>query len=177
MKNPPRESPRIHSPFTTGSTTQPAPRSPTVRPTHCRQPRFHAPPGYGHINTAGQPTPPAHAPMPVAPRTGVDARHPLGAIQRGSKLTGTAMTSTLWRASANRPTASDPQQTLDRLGRRLRRHPRSALIIDDGLFDATESVVVIPLTATVADAPMIDNTRSGSARTETSSPRWPRIPR
>ncbi|WP_204081887.1 type II toxin-antitoxin system PemK/MazF family toxin [Mycobacterium riyadhense] len=32
--------------------------------------------------------------------------------------------------------------------------PRPALIIQDDLFDATESVVVIPLTSTVADAPV-----------------------
>lgn len=32
--------------------------------------------------------------------------------------------------------------------------PRPALIIQDDLFDATESVVVIPLTTTVADAPI-----------------------
>lgn len=32
--------------------------------------------------------------------------------------------------------------------------PRSALIIQDDLFSATESVVVIPLTTTVADAPI-----------------------
>lgn len=31
--------------------------------------------------------------------------------------------------------------------------PRPALIIQDDLFDATESIVVIPLTTTVADAP------------------------
>lgn len=31
--------------------------------------------------------------------------------------------------------------------------PRPALIIQDDLFSATESVVVIPLTTTVADAP------------------------
>ncbi len=31
--------------------------------------------------------------------------------------------------------------------------PRPALIIQDDLFEATESVVVIPLTTTVADAP------------------------
>lgn len=32
--------------------------------------------------------------------------------------------------------------------------PRPALIIQDDLFSATESVVVIPLTTTVADAPL-----------------------
>jgi len=32
--------------------------------------------------------------------------------------------------------------------------PRPALIIQDDLFDATESVVVLPLTTTVADAPI-----------------------
>ncbi|MBU8821096.1 type II toxin-antitoxin system PemK/MazF family toxin [Mycolicibacterium goodii] len=32
--------------------------------------------------------------------------------------------------------------------------PRPALIIQDDLFDATDSVVVIPLTTTVADAPI-----------------------
>jgi len=32
--------------------------------------------------------------------------------------------------------------------------PRPALIIQDDLFDATESVVVIPLTTTVTDAPI-----------------------
>jgi mRNA interferase MazF len=32
--------------------------------------------------------------------------------------------------------------------------PRPALIIQDNLFSATESVVVIPLTTTVADAPV-----------------------
>lgn len=32
--------------------------------------------------------------------------------------------------------------------------PRPALIIQDDLFSATDSVVVIPLTATVADAPI-----------------------
>ena len=32
--------------------------------------------------------------------------------------------------------------------------PRPALIIQDDLFDATESVVVIPLTTTAADAPI-----------------------
>ncbi len=31
--------------------------------------------------------------------------------------------------------------------------PRPALIIQDDLFDATESIVVIPLTTTMADAP------------------------
>lgn len=31
--------------------------------------------------------------------------------------------------------------------------PRPALIIQDDLFDATDSIVVIPLTTTVADAP------------------------
>ncbi|MCV7050855.1 type II toxin-antitoxin system PemK/MazF family toxin [Mycobacterium heidelbergense] len=33
-------------------------------------------------------------------------------------------------------------------------HPRPTLIIQDDLFSATESVVVIPLTTTVADAPI-----------------------
>lgn len=32
--------------------------------------------------------------------------------------------------------------------------PRPALIIQDNLFSATESVVVVPLTTTVADAPI-----------------------
>ena len=32
--------------------------------------------------------------------------------------------------------------------------PRPALIIQDDLFSATESVVVVPLTTTVADAPI-----------------------
>lgn len=32
--------------------------------------------------------------------------------------------------------------------------PRPALIVQDDLFSATESVVVIPLTTTVADAPI-----------------------
>ncbi|ARV85407.1 type II toxin-antitoxin system PemK/MazF family toxin (plasmid) [Mycobacterium intracellulare subsp. chimaera] len=32
--------------------------------------------------------------------------------------------------------------------------PRPALIIQDNLFSATESVVVIPLTTTIADAPI-----------------------
>ena len=32
--------------------------------------------------------------------------------------------------------------------------PRSALIVQDDLFSATDSVVVIPLTATAADAPI-----------------------
>lgn len=31
--------------------------------------------------------------------------------------------------------------------------PRPALIIQDDLFDATESIVIIPLTTTAADAP------------------------
>lgn len=32
--------------------------------------------------------------------------------------------------------------------------PRPALIVQDDLFDATESIVVIPLTTTAADAPI-----------------------
>lgn len=43
---------------------------------------------------------------------------------------------------------------MDRLGGVYAAKPRPALIIQDNLFSATESVVVIPLTTTIADAPI-----------------------
>lgn len=42
--------------------------------------------------------------------------------------------------------------------------PRPALIIQEDLFDATESLVVIPLTTTVADAPITRVAISPAAR-------------
>lgn len=41
--------------------------------------------------------------------------------------------------------------------------PRPALIIQDDLFDSTDSVVIIPLTTTVADAPISRIAIPGSA--------------
>ncbi len=47
--------------------------------------------------------------------------------------------------------------------------PRPALIIQDDLFDATESVVVIPLTTTAADAPITRIAVPATAGLATSS--------